>query len=106
LLARIRAGLRIRSLEVRVAEEARRTTELEMAISIADKIGNPIAGAKIYQQLLIKNTDVTKLDEVLDSLKTIGSLLDEALKLINEFHSIKPSQSFPGPDSKTMVTTE
>jgi hypothetical protein len=54
----------------------------------------------------MNNTDVTKLDEVQDSLKTIGSLLDEALKLINKFHSIKPSQSIPESESKTMITPE
>jgi sigma-B regulation protein RsbU (phosphoserine phosphatase) len=106
LLARIRSGLRIRSLEERISEETRRSTTLEMALSFADKIGNPIAAAKMYQQLLLKNTDVTSLAEVLDSLETIGNLLDEALKLINKFHSIKPTQSFPEPDSKTIVTLE
>ena len=106
LLARIRSGLRIRALEERISEETRRSTMMEMALSVADKIGNPIAAAKIYQQLLMNNTDVTKLDEVQDSLKTIGSLLDEALKLINKFHSIKPSQSIPESESKTMITPE
>jgi DNA-binding response OmpR family regulator len=92
LLARIRSGLRIRLLELRISEETRRSTSLEMALSVADKIGNPIAAAKIYQQLLVENKDVVKLADALESLKTIGHLIDEALSLINKVHSIKPSE--------------
>jgi sigma-B regulation protein RsbU (phosphoserine phosphatase) len=89
LLARIRSGLRIRSLELRISDETRRSTSLEMALSVADKIGNPIAAAKIYQQLLVEDKDVVKLADALESLKTIGHLIDEALSLINKVHSIK-----------------
>jgi CheY-like chemotaxis protein len=103
LLARIRSGFRIRSLEERISEDTKRSTMLQMALSLADKIGNPIAAARIYQQILIKNTDVAKPDEVLDSLKTIGELLDEALNLINNFNSIKLEQLLPVPDGETMV---
>jgi DNA-binding response OmpR family regulator len=103
LLARIRSGLRIRLLEKRISEETRRFTVLEMAFSAADKIGNPIAAAKIYQQLLMKNTEITKFAEVKDSLHTIGDLLDEALKLINEFHIIHPVQQNPVPADNRMT---
>ena len=106
LLARIRSGLRIRSLEERISEETRRSTMLEMALSVADKIGNPIAAAKMYQQLLMKNTDVINLADVMDSLKTIGHLLDEALTLINKFHSIELPQSHPAPNGKTIKSGE
>ena len=106
LLARIRSGLRIRSLEKRITEETRRSTTLEMALSVADKIGNPIAAAKIYKLLLMENTGVTQHGEALESLKTIGHLLDEALSLINKVHSIKPPESLPAADGKTTVTPE
>jgi len=106
LLARIRSGLRIRSLEKRISEETRRSTSLEMALSVADKIGNPIAAAKIYQQLLMENTGITQQTEAFESLKTIGHLLDEALGLINKVHSIKPPESLPAADGKTTVTPE
>jgi phosphoserine phosphatase RsbU/P len=106
LLARIRSGLRIRSLEERISEETRRLTMLEMALSVADKIGNPIAAAKLYQQLLMGNTGVTKFAEVLAALKTIGNLLDEALDLINKFQSIKTPQSVPAVNGETMITPE
>jgi DNA-binding response OmpR family regulator len=106
LLARIRSGLRIRSLEKRISEETRRSTTLEMALSVADTIGNPIAAAKIYQQLLMENAGVTYDTETIESLKTIGRLLDEALSLINKVHSIKPTQSLPAAENKTTITPE
>ena len=106
LMARIRAGLRIRSLEKRIAEEAKRLTVLEMAMSVADKIGNPIAAAKIYQRMLIENSDIMKIGNVNDSLKTLGQLIDEALQLINKFQSIKTPHSIPAPGGKTMIAPE
>jgi len=106
LSARIRSGFRIRALENRISEESRRVTVMEMALSVADKIGNPITAAKIYQQILIKNVDVGKLDEVLDSVKTIGTLLDESLNLIVKFQSIKNPQSIPSVDGQTMINPE
>jgi sigma-B regulation protein RsbU (phosphoserine phosphatase) len=106
LLARIRSGLRIRSLEERISEETKRLTAMEMALSATDKIGNPIAAAKIYQQLLMKNVDIANHTKVIDSLKTIGNLLDEALILINKLHPIDSPQSIPSPGGKTMITPE
>lgn len=106
LLARIRSGLRIRSLEERISEETKRLTALEMALSATDKIGNPIAAAKIYQQLLMKNKGIANLAEVLDSLKTIGNLLDEALNLINKLRPLDSLKSIPVSDSTTTITPE
>ncbi|MGD0036648.1 MAG: response regulator transcription factor [Bacteroidota bacterium] len=106
LLARIRSGLRIRSLEERISEETKRLTALEMALSATDKIGNPIAAAKIYQQLLMKNAGIANLAEVLNSLNIIGNLLDEALNLINKLRPIDSLKSIPASDGKTMITPE
>jgi len=101
LLARIRSGLRIRALEDRISEETRRSTTLEMALSFADKIGNPIAAARIYQQLVMRQTDVTDIDEVRNSIKTIGELLDEAIDLINKFHSMTQDRPTPVSDDNS-----
>jgi DNA-binding response OmpR family regulator len=103
LLARIRSGLRFRSLEDRIAEEAKRLTVLEMALSVADKIGNPIAAAKLYQQMLMGNPKLQKSSGVLESIQSIGQLLDEALQLIEQFQSIKTPRSIPAPGGKTMI---
>jgi DNA-binding response OmpR family regulator len=106
LMARIRSGLRVRSLEERIAEEAKRLTVLEMALSVADKVGNPIAAAKLHQQLLLENSDITRLTEVMESLKTLGSLLDEALQLIGQYQAIKIPRSIPAPGGRSMIAPE
>jgi sigma-B regulation protein RsbU (phosphoserine phosphatase) len=106
LLARIRSGLRIRSLENRIVEEAKRVTVMAMALSVADKVGNPIAAAKLYQQLLLENPQLATLSDVIDSLRSLGSLLDEALQLINQYQAIKTPRSIPAPGGKTMIAPE
>ena len=106
LLARIRSGQRFRALEERIAEEAKRLTVLEMALSVADKIGNPIAAAKLYQQILLENPSLPKSNDVIDSLNSLGELLNEALQLINQFQSIKTPRSIPAPGGKTMIAPE
>ena len=106
LFARIRSGLRFRALEERIAEEAKRLTVLEMALSVADKIGNPIAAAKLYQQILLENPSLSKSNDVIDSLNSLGELLNEALKLIDQFQSIKTPRSIPAPGGKTMIAPE
>jgi CheY-like chemotaxis protein len=106
LLARIRTGIRFRAMEQRIAEEAKLLTVLEMALSIADKIGNPIAAAKLYQQMLLENPSLSKSKDVLDSLSTLGELLNEALQLIDQYQSIKTPRSIPAPGGKTMIAPE
>jgi len=81
-------------------------TVLEMALSVADKIGNPIAAAKLYQQILSENPSLLKSDDVIASLNSLGDLLSEALQLIEQFQSIKIPRSIPAPGGKTMIATE
>jgi len=106
LLARIRTGLRFRALEERIAEETKRLTVLEMALSVADKIGNPIAAAKLYLQILLENPNLSKSGDAVDALNSLGELLNEALKLIDQFQSIKTPRSIPAPGGKTMIAPE
>lgn len=106
LMARIRAGLRIRALEERIANETKRLTVLEMALSVADKIGNPIAAAKLHLQMLMEDPTITKLPEIMDSMKSLAALLDEALNLITKYQSIKEPHSIPAPGGKTMIAPE
>jgi DNA-binding response OmpR family regulator len=106
LLARIRTGIRFRELKQRIAEEAKRLTVLEMALSIADKIGNPIAAAKLFQQMLVENPVLSKSKDAIESLNTLGDLLSEALILIDQYQSIKTPRSIPAPGGKTMIAPE
>jgi len=106
LMARVRSGLRIRSLEKRITEEVKRLTILEMALSVADKVGNPLAAAKLYHHSLMNNTALARLTESYESLKLIGQLLDEALLLIGKFQAIKTPHSVPAPSGGTMIAPE
>ncbi len=106
LFARIRSGLRFRALEERIAEETKRTTVLEMALSVADKIGNPIAAAKLYVQLLRDNPKISKSDDASGTMNSLEELLNEALRLIDQFQSIKTPQSIPAPGGKTMIAPD
>jgi DNA-binding response OmpR family regulator len=106
LKARVRTGLRIRMLEQRIADEAKRLTVFEMALSVADKVGNPIAAAKLHQQLLAEDPQLTSYTDILESLRSLGSLLDEALNLINQYQAIKTPRSIPAPGGKTMIAPE
>jgi sigma-B regulation protein RsbU (phosphoserine phosphatase) len=106
MLARVRSGLRVRSLEERIAEEAKKLTVLEMALSVADKVGNPVAAAKLHQQILQDDSRLAAIPDIMDSLKSIGSLLDDALDLINQYQSIKNPRSVPAPGGRTMIAPE
>jgi DNA-binding response OmpR family regulator len=106
LLARIRSGLRFRALEERIADETKRLTVLQMALSVADKIGNPIAAAKLYLQILLENPNLSKSKDALDALNSLEELLNEALKLIDQYQSIKTPQSIPAPGGKTMIAPD
>jgi len=106
LLARVRSGLRVRSLEERIIEEVKRLTVLEMALSVADKVGNPLAAAKLYYHSLAADPAIVSSTGVSESLKLIGQLLDEALELIGKFQAIKTPQSVPAPGGGTMIATE
>jgi sigma-B regulation protein RsbU (phosphoserine phosphatase) len=106
LLARIRSGMRICELERRIAEETKKLTVLEMALSVADKIGNPIAAARLHQQILEDHPDLAHAGEILESLRSIGSLLNEALEIINQFQVLKNPHSIPAPGGRTMIAPD
>jgi hypothetical protein len=98
--------MRMRELEERIAKEAKLFTVLEMALSVADKIGNPIAAAKLYYQILNENPDLQNSPKAQESLRTLGALLDEALHLISQYQNIKSPKSIPAPGDRTMIDPE
>jgi DNA-binding response OmpR family regulator len=103
LSARIRSGVRIRELERRISEETKKLTVYELALSVADKIGNPIAVAKLQNELLAENPFAKSNPEIMESITTIGKMLEEALELIRKVQSLKSPRSIPAPGGKTMI---
>jgi DNA-binding response OmpR family regulator len=103
LSARIRSGVRIRELERRISEETKKLTVYELALSVADKVGNPIAVAKLQNELLAENSAAKSNPEIMESIATIGKMLEEALDLIRKVQSLKSPRSIPAPGGKTMI---
>lgn len=97
LLARIRVGIRIRELENRISEEAQKTALLQMALSVADSIGNPIAAAKLYIESLLHQHSIEEKPEVKKAIETIYILLKDALNLMTKYQSITSTQAIPPP---------
>ena len=64
LLARIQAGIRILHLQRELNEQVRRNTVLEMALSITDKIGNPMAAGRMLQEFLKTNIHTLEKSEI------------------------------------------
>lgn len=95
LLARIRVGLRVKSLEQRITAEAQKSALLQMALSVADSIGNPIAAAKLYAESLSSQIGEMKNPELIKSLEIIKGLLKEALDLMSKYQSITSPNAIP-----------
>ncbi|HVN48259.1 MAG TPA: response regulator [Bacteroidota bacterium] len=103
LSARIRSGVRIRELEGRISEETKKLTVYELALSVADKIGNPLAVAKLRNELLAENSIAKSNPEITESVEIIGKMLQEALELIRKVQLLKSPRSIPAPGGKTMI---
>jgi DNA-binding response OmpR family regulator len=101
LLARIRAAIRILELQKELVEQERKNTVLEMALSISDKIGNPLAAARLLQSYIQGKTQ--KNSEVGQSVEDLGTVLLEIQELLKKYQSIKNPQSIQAPMGKKMI---
>jgi len=101
LFARIRAAIRILKLETELVEQERKTTVLEMALSISDKIGNPLAAARILQRCI--QGDVEENSKISQSVEDLGTVLLEIQELLKKYQSIKNPQSVRAPMGKKMI---
>jgi DNA-binding response OmpR family regulator len=103
LLARVRSGLRIRLLEKQISEEVKKHTVLEMALSVADKIGNPIAAAKMYAENLKNNPFIQTHPDLRRNMEELYGLLEEALQLMRRYQQISTPRSIDAPGGKTKI---
>jgi CheY-like chemotaxis protein len=101
LLVRIRAARRILKLEKELIEQARKNTVLEMALSISDKIGNPLAAARLLQKYI--QGSVQKDSMISQSVEDLGTVLLEIQELLKKYQSIKNPQSIQAPMGKKMI---
>jgi DNA-binding response OmpR family regulator len=104
LLARIRAAIRILELEKELIEQERRSTVLEMALSITDKIGNPLSAACFLQQNIHENAQDYK--KVKQSIDDLGTALLEIQELLKKYQSIKNPKTIPAAMGKRMIDPE
>jgi DNA-binding response OmpR family regulator len=104
LLARIRAAIRILELEKELIGQERKNTVLEMALSISDKIGNPLAAARMLQQFIQKNIQETS--KINQPVEDLGTVLLEMQELLMKYQSIKNPQSIRAPMGKKMIDPE
>jgi CheY-like chemotaxis protein len=103
LLARVRSGMRIRSLEKKLLEEVKKLTVLEMALSVADKIGNPIAAAKMYAESIKNDSILKKHSGLRKNMEELYSLLLEALHLMRQYQQMSSPRSIDAPGGKKMI---
>jgi sigma-B regulation protein RsbU (phosphoserine phosphatase) len=101
LLARIRAALRILKLEKELIEQERKNTVLEMALSISDKIGNPLAAARLLQKYIQGNAQ--KDSTISQSVEDLGTVLLEIQELLKKYQSIKNPRTIPSVMGKRMI---
>jgi DNA-binding response OmpR family regulator len=104
LLARIRAAIRILALENELIENERRSTVLEMALSVTDKIGNPLAAARFLQQYIQENAK--ECVKVSQSIEDLGTVLVEIQELLKKYRSIKDPKTIHAAMGKKMIDPE
>ncbi len=103
LLARIHAGVRISKLQHELYEQVRQNTVLEMAISIADKIGNPISASRMFHRVLKENIHSMEKSEIDQSIDDLGKVLLEAQDLLKQYLKIKHPKTMSAPMDTKMI---
>jgi C4-dicarboxylate-specific signal transduction histidine kinase len=95
--------MRIRSLEKKLLEEVKKLTVLEMALSVADKIGNPIAAAKMYAESIKNDSVLKKHSGLRKNMEELYGLLLEALHLMRQYQQMSSPRSIDAPGGKKMI---
>ena len=103
LLARLHVGLRTIQLQQQVAEQARQKTVVEMAVSVAHEIANPLATAMLLHQRLGRHPSVRDVAEVKEDLELLGKQLQRIESLVRKAQSIENVVSIPYADNITMI---
>jgi flagellar biosynthesis chaperone FliJ len=91
-------------LENELIENERRSTVLEMALSVTDKIGNPLAAARFLQQYIQENAK--ECVKVSQSIEDLGTVLVEMQELLKKYQSIKDPKTIQAAMGKKMIDPE
>ncbi|MBI5474856.1 MAG: response regulator transcription factor [Ignavibacteriae bacterium] len=103
LLARLHVGLRTILLQRQLAEQARHKTVIEMAVSVAHEIANPLATAMLLHQRLTRHPGVRDIFEAAEDLELLGKQLQRIELLVRKAQSIENVVSIPYADNITMI---
>ncbi len=103
LLARLHVGLRTIQLQQQVAEQARQKTVVEMAVSVAHEIANPLSTAMLLHQRLGRNPLVRDVAEIKEDLELLGKQLQRIEALVRKAQSIENVVSIPYAENITMI---
>jgi two-component system, NtrC family, sensor kinase len=103
LLARLHVGLRTILLQREVAIQARQKTVVEMAVSVAHEIANPLATAMLLVQRLGRNPSIQEAQNVKEDLELLSKQLGRIETLVRKAQSIENVVSIPYADNITMI---
>ncbi|MFH0988627.1 MAG: response regulator transcription factor [bacterium] len=84
LFARIRAGMRFLHIQSELAEQVRRNARMELACTVADRIGNPLAAARFLLQSMKTNPLILNDPKINETVQSIDRVVLEALTILIE----------------------
>ena len=103
LLARLHVGLRTLQLQRELAIQARQKTVVEMAVSVAHEIANPLSTAMLLQQRLSRNPAIKEVANLLDDIELLGKQLTRIEALVRRAQTIETVVSVPYAENITMI---
>ncbi len=103
LFARLHVGLRTLSLRRELADQARQKTVMEMAVSMAHEIANPLATVMLLHHRLSKNELVNEDPVMKGDLELLGQQLQRIQALVRKAQSIEIVVSVPYVENITMI---
>lgn len=103
LFARLHVGLRTLKLHRELAEQARHKTVIEMAVSMAHEIANPLATIMLLHHRLSKNTVVNEDPVMKGDLEMLGQQLHRIQALVRKAQSIEIVTSVSYAENITMI---
>ncbi len=103
LFARLHVGLRTLNLRRELATQARQRTVVEMAVSMAHEIANPLSTIMLLHHRLSKNVLLNEDPALKADLEMLGQQLLRIQALVRKAQSIETVTSVPYAEDITMI---